>query len=87
MKYLGKGATGRIVEESEDRLNQLIQVKIQVRVSKIGPNDLADLTTISGFQRQLAKPIQSVRYGFLSLRGPQCSHCGGQFLPNQPVSG
>ena len=28
MKYLGKGATGRIVEESEDRLNQLIQVKI-----------------------------------------------------------
>ena len=36
MKYLGKGATGRIVEESEDRLNQLIQVKIQVRVSKKG---------------------------------------------------
>ena len=33
MKYLGKGATGRIVEESEDRLNQLIQVKIQIRVS------------------------------------------------------
>ena len=29
MKYLGKGATGRIVEESEDRLNQLIQVKWQ----------------------------------------------------------
>ena len=55
MKYLGKGTTGRIVEDSDDKLRQLVQVRILL--SSSGNDGAVTLVPIvyTGVQRQPTK--------------------------------
>ena len=55
MKYLGKGTTGRIVEDSDDKLRQLVQVRLLL--SSSGNDGVVTLVPIAytGVQRQPAK--------------------------------